>query len=127
MKTAWALGVMLMATGEAGAASRDATINAWMRDYGGDAPGASVLVLENGKPAFERSYGMAERETGRHATPATQYRLASISKQFTAVGFRNVLLRFPDRHLTVVVLTNRDGPEPYPLARRIAALWGAEP
>ncbi|WP_235577916.1 serine hydrolase domain-containing protein [Pseudoxanthomonas sp. Root630] len=89
---------MLMATGEAGAASRDATIDAWMRDYGGDAPGASVLVLENGKPAFERSYGMAERETGRHATPATQYRLASISKQFTAAC---VLLLMEDGVLTL--------------------------
>lgn len=84
MKTAWVLGAMLMAMGEAGAASRDATIDGWMRDYSGDAPGASVLVLENGQPAFERSYGMAERETGRAATPDTGYRLASISKQFTA-------------------------------------------
>ena len=32
-----------------------------------------------------------------------------------------------DRHLTVIVLTNRNGPEPYSLARRIAALWGATP
>jgi len=84
MKMAWALGVMVMAMGEASAASRDATIDGWMREYGGDAPGASVLVLEDGRPAFERSYGMAERETGRAATPDTQYRLASISKQFTA-------------------------------------------
>lgn len=84
MNTAWVLGAMLMAMGEAGAASRDATIDGWMRDYSGDAPGASVLVLENGQPAFERSYGMAERETGRAATPDTGYRLASISKQFTA-------------------------------------------
>jgi CubicO group peptidase (beta-lactamase class C family) len=44
-----------------------------------------------------------------------------------SVGFRNVMLRFPERQLTVIVLTNRNGPEPYPLARRIAALWGAMP
>jgi len=84
MKIAFALGVMLMVTGDTGTASRAVTIDTWMRDYDGDAPGASVLVLEDGKPAFERSYGMAERETGRAATPSTQYRLASISKQFTA-------------------------------------------
>ena len=84
MKTAWALGVMLMTMGDAGAATRDATIDAWMREYSGSVPGASVLVLENGQPVFERSYGMAELETGRTATPDTQYRLASVSKQFTA-------------------------------------------
>lgn len=36
------------------------------------------------------------------------------------IGFRNVLLRWPERGLTVVLLTNRNDPEPYALARRIA-------
>ncbi|PPJ44226.1 MULTISPECIES: serine hydrolase domain-containing protein [unclassified Pseudoxanthomonas] len=89
---------MIMAMGEASAVSRDTTIDAWMQEYSGDAPGASVLVLEDGKPAFERSYGMADRETGRVASPATQYRLASISKQFTAAC---VLLLEEDGALTL--------------------------
>jgi CubicO group peptidase (beta-lactamase class C family) len=38
------------------------------------------------------------------------------------VGFRNVIVRYPKRHLTVVVLTNRNEPEPYRLALKIAAL-----
>src|SRR5687768_4292660 len=38
-------------------------------------------------------------------------------------GFRNVLLRFPDRRLTVIVLTNRNHPEPYPTALAIADLF----
>jgi CubicO group peptidase (beta-lactamase class C family) len=37
------------------------------------------------------------------------------------VGFRNVIVRYPKRQLTVVVLTNRNDPEPYQLARAIAA------
>jgi CubicO group peptidase (beta-lactamase class C family) len=37
------------------------------------------------------------------------------------VGFRNVIVRYPPRHLTVVVLTNRNDPEPYRLALSIAA------
>ncbi|MDH5833301.1 serine hydrolase [Luteimonas sp. M1R5S59] len=37
------------------------------------------------------------------------------------IGFRNVLLRWPEQRLTVVLLTNRNDPEPYALARRIAA------
>jgi CubicO group peptidase (beta-lactamase class C family) len=36
------------------------------------------------------------------------------------IGFRNVLVRWPERRLTVVVLTNRNAPEPYPLALKIA-------
>ena len=36
------------------------------------------------------------------------------------VGFRNVIVRYPKRHMTVVVLTNRDEPEPYQLALEIA-------
>jgi len=39
------------------------------------------------------------------------------------IGFRNVILRWPAQRLTVVLLTNRNDPEPYALARRIAALW----
>jgi CubicO group peptidase (beta-lactamase class C family) len=39
------------------------------------------------------------------------------------IGFRNVLIRYPRQRLTVVVLSNRDDPEPHALARRIAALY----
>jgi CubicO group peptidase (beta-lactamase class C family) len=37
-------------------------------------------------------------------------------------GFRNVILRYPARRLTVVILTNRNGPAPYPLAVKIAEM-----
>ena len=36
------------------------------------------------------------------------------------LGFRNVIVRFPTHRFTVVVLTNRDDPEPYFLALAIA-------
>jgi CubicO group peptidase (beta-lactamase class C family) len=39
------------------------------------------------------------------------------------VGFRNVMVRFPRRRLTVVVLTNRSDPEPWATALAIAELW----
>jgi CubicO group peptidase (beta-lactamase class C family) len=32
------------------------------------------------------------------------------------IGFRNVILRFPKRHLTVIILTNRNDPVPYQTA-----------
>jgi CubicO group peptidase (beta-lactamase class C family) len=40
-------------------------------------------------------------------------------------GFRNVIVRYPQQRLSVVILTNRNDPEPYGLARSIARLCGA--
>ena len=40
-----------------------------------------------------------------------------------SIGFRNVIVRHPEKHLTVIVLTNRNDPEPYPLAQKIAQRW----
>ena len=38
-------------------------------------------------------------------------------------SFRNVIVRFPDERLTVVILTNRDRPQPYEMALAIAELY----
>ena len=57
-----------------------------MRDYSGDVPGASVLVLQHGEVVLRESYGLADLEAGIAATPATHYRLASVTKQFTAAA-----------------------------------------
>jgi CubicO group peptidase (beta-lactamase class C family) len=38
-------------------------------------------------------------------------------------GFRNVILRYPERKLTVIVLTNRNDPEPYSTALAISQLF----
>jgi CubicO group peptidase (beta-lactamase class C family) len=57
-----------------------------MRGYSGAVPGASLLVLRNGKPVVRRSYGLADLEQHTPASPATNYRLASVTKQFTAAA-----------------------------------------
>ncbi len=57
-----------------------------LRSYSGDVPGASVLVLRDSKPAVRRSYGLADLEQRTATTPATNYRLASVTKQFTAAA-----------------------------------------
>ncbi|MBX9400447.1 beta-lactamase family protein [Lysobacter sp. BMK333-48F3] len=75
---------------------RDAAVAALMHDYAGRLPGASVLVLHEGRPLLRRGYGLADLETGAAATPDTHYRLASISKQFTAAA---VLLLIQDGKL----------------------------
>ena len=63
-----------------------ARVDELMRGYSGDAPGASVLVLRDGAPVVRRAYGLADLEQRTPATPATNYRLASVTKQFTAVA-----------------------------------------
>jgi len=45
-----------------------------------------VLVVRDGKTAFERSYGLANRAAGITADTATVYNLGSITKQFTAAA-----------------------------------------
>jgi CubicO group peptidase (beta-lactamase class C family) len=50
------------------------------------APSVSVLVRHDGQKIFEHSYGLADVEAKRAATPRTNYRLASVSKQFTATA-----------------------------------------
>jgi CubicO group peptidase (beta-lactamase class C family) len=61
-------------------------VDAMMRDYAGEVPGASLLVLANGEPVVRRAYGYADLERRVPATPATNYRLASVTKQFTAAA-----------------------------------------
>src|SRR5687767_11093460 len=63
-----------------------ARIDELMRDYAGANPGASVLVLTAGEARIRASYGMADLEARVPVTPVTNFRLASVSKQFTAAG-----------------------------------------
>ena len=54
--------------------------------YSGRVPGASLLIVQDGKVRLSESRGLADLEAGRAATPQTNYRLASVSKQFTAMA-----------------------------------------
>jgi len=194
-------------------------VDGLMKPYAGDVPGAAVVVVHDGAVALRLRYGLADVEKHVAVTPKTNFRLASVTKQFTAasveilaergklsyddpigrflpslppyaravtirqllthtgglpdyedlipqtatkqvsdadvlrlieqtghpyfapgssyrysntgyvwhsgetVSFRNVIVRFPDDRLTVVVLTNRDDPEPYKTALAIADLF----
>ena len=53
---------------------------------GSTVPGASVVVILDGRVVLRRAYGMADLERRVTATPETDYRLASVSKQFTAMA-----------------------------------------
>jgi CubicO group peptidase (beta-lactamase class C family) len=69
-----------------------------MHAYACNLPGASVLVIRDGVPIVRRSYGLANLEEKTAATPATNYRLASVTKQFTASA---ILLLAQDGKLSI--------------------------
>ncbi|MES2321889.1 MAG: serine hydrolase domain-containing protein [Pseudomonadota bacterium] len=52
----------------------------------GTVPGASVVLIENGKIVFEKGYGYADVDRKIPATAHTPFRAASIAKGLTAIG-----------------------------------------
>lgn len=46
----------------------------------------SILIARNGKPIVSRGYGLANAELSAPNTPSTVFRLASVTKQFTATA-----------------------------------------
>jgi CubicO group peptidase (beta-lactamase class C family) len=61
------------------------------------APGAAVLVLRDGQTVFERGYGVANLRTRDPIDSNANFRLASVTKQFTAMA---VMLLVHDGKLT---------------------------
>ena len=61
-------------------------------------PGASVMVIRNGEVLYKHAYGMADLEEHAAAATATNYRLASVTKQFTAMS---VLILMERKRLTL--------------------------
>jgi CubicO group peptidase (beta-lactamase class C family) len=51
-----------------------------------NSPGVAVLVIKDGKKLFECSYGLRDVHSSAKIDPRTNFRLASCSKQFTAMA-----------------------------------------
>lgn len=49
-------------------------------------PGCAVLVIKDGQPVFRKGYGVADLRTLQKIGPETNFRLASLTKQFTAMA-----------------------------------------
>ena len=65
---------------------QEASIDQLMSRYDGAVPGASLLVMRDGVPLVSRGYGLSDLQARTEAGPTTNYRLASITKQFTAAA-----------------------------------------
>ena len=83
-KSLWALAIFIAA----GCSSdRESEVDRLFADYRPDGtPGASVMVIKDGAPILTRSYGLASVEDDIPVTPSTNFRLASVTKQFTATS-----------------------------------------
>lgn len=81
-----------------------------------DLPGISIAISDNGRLIHSRGYGLANRETEEAVTPASRFRIASISKPITAVAVLRLVelgkLRLDDRVFDVL-----DAPESIENAR----------
>jgi CubicO group peptidase (beta-lactamase class C family) len=89
----------VLAAGCAPRASDPASrVDELLRAYSGRVPGAAVLVLEGGVPVLRRAYGLADLERGVPVTAASNFRLASMTKQFTAAA---ILLLAEERRLAL--------------------------
>lgn len=49
-------------------------------------PGASLAVSKNGKLVYRKGYGLADKESGEKVTADHRFRLASVSKTYTAAA-----------------------------------------
>jgi CubicO group peptidase (beta-lactamase class C family) len=68
-------------------------------------PGAAVLVAKAGRVVFKRGYGVTDLRTLRPISRKTNFRLASVTKQFTAAAVmlcvRDGRLGYDDRLTTI--------------------------
>ncbi|MBT3589981.1 MAG: beta-lactamase family protein [Candidatus Marinimicrobia bacterium] len=80
-------------------------IDSLMAPYNdGFVPGASLLIVQNGTILYAKGYGLAKLDNPALVVPETNFRLASISKQFTAAC---IMLLKSDGYLNYdQVLTN---------------------
>jgi CubicO group peptidase (beta-lactamase class C family) len=76
----------------------DAILSPLANDH---SPGLAVLVRKDGRTIFERGYGVRDLRTFTKIDPETNFRLASCTKQFTAMSIMLLVhdgkLRYSDR------------------------------
>lgn len=93
--------------------------------------GAVALVLQDGKPVYERAVGWSDKEAGRQMTTDTIFRIASQTKAITSaailalmeegkIGVNDPVSRFIAPFAkTTVAEPNRQGSAPVPARRQI--------
>ncbi len=79
--------LMLLLTAFAAAnGDTESRIDALFASVKADDPGAAVMVIRDGHVVFQRGYGMTDLRTLHKIDEHTNFRLASLTKQFTAMS-----------------------------------------
>src|SRR5207247_9029154 len=67
--------------------TNEKVVDALFHDFDrANSPGVAVIVIKEGKPLFAKGYGLADLEKKIPCTTNTNFRLASVTKQFTAMA-----------------------------------------
>jgi len=96
------LAVLLCETAVLAADARDEQVDALFARFKSDhAPGVAVLVVKGGQKVFERGYGVTDIRTLHAIDAQTNFRLASLTKEFTAMAIMLLIhdgkLHYEDR------------------------------
>lgn len=80
-------GLLLLSVGQASAQAPSKAFDALLAPhFAADRPGASVCVMKDGKVIYAKGFGLASRELKVPNRPGLAYRIASVTKQFTAAA-----------------------------------------
>lgn len=112
-------------------AERLARIDRRIQQYvdDGQIAGAVGMVLQDGKPIYERAFGWSDKETGRRMATNSIFRIASQSKALTSVailalmeegklGVRDNVSRFIPAFAKTTVAVRKDGVVTFEPAKR---------
>jgi CubicO group peptidase (beta-lactamase class C family) len=64
---------------------KETKLNRLFRIYVGEVPGASLMIIKEGRPILIKTFGLAHVEEKKPVESSTNFRLASVTKQFTAM------------------------------------------
>ncbi len=90
---------------------RDSKVDRLFHDYQGERPGAAVMVIHKGQPLLVKTFGLADLEHLRPVIPQTNFRLASVTKQFTAMAIMILVERGKLDYATNLKVIFPDFPE----------------
>lgn len=65
--------------------NRESKIDKLFKIYDGNVPGAALMIIKDGEPIVKKVYGLADVEKKIPVAAHTNFRLASFTKQFTAM------------------------------------------
>ncbi len=86
-RVGWMLvSLMVLSQGLCAANPAPAKVHALFSSITASSPGAAVLVIKDGRTVFQRGYGVADLRMLRKIDEHTNFRLASVTKQFTAMA-----------------------------------------